>query len=308
MIAEQLIRAGLGFLRIVDRDLVELTNLQRQVLFDESDAAGEIPKSVAAANRLAEVNSQVRVESIVADVNAMNIESLCDVDLILDGTDNVATRYLINDAAVSRGIPWVYGGCVGVGGRAWGIWPGETACLRCVFPEPPKAEELATCDTAGVLGPAAGVVGSLQAATAIRFLVEGKSAAKKLPGLISVDVWSGEFRALASAARPALDCPCCARRNFPFLSTNGRDFTTNLCGRSAVQVLRAGPAARIDLAATALRWQKVGAVSECKWFIRCKLTDPAGIDLTLFPDGRLVVHGTTELMRAASLYARFVGK
>jgi len=149
---------GLGFLRIVDRDLVELTNLQRQVLFDESDAAGEIPKSVAAANRLAEVNSQVRVESIVADVNAMNIESLCDVDLILDGTDNVATRYLINDAAVSRGIPWVYGGCVGVGGRAWGIWPGETACLRCVFPEPPKARNWRRATRRGVLGPAAGVV------------------------------------------------------------------------------------------------------------------------------------------------------
>jgi adenylyltransferase/sulfurtransferase len=308
VIAEQLVRAGIGFLRIVDRDLAELTNLQRQVLFDESDAKAELPKAVAAANRLGEINSEVRIEPIVADVNALNVESYCDVDLILDGTDNVATRYLINDAAVSRRIPWVYGGCVGIGGRAWGIWPGETACLRCIFPDPPKADELETCDTAGVLGPAAGVVGALQAAMAIRFLVEGQSAAKKSPGLVSIDVWNGEFRTMSSAAKPTADCPCCGRRNFPFLSTNGRDFTTNLCGRRAVQVLRVAAEPRIDLAATALRWQKVGTVSQCQWFIRCKLNDPAGIDLTLFPDGRLVVHGTTEPLRATSLYARFVGR
>jgi len=307
VIAEQLVRAGVGFLRIVDRDLVELTNLQRQVLFDEQDAAGELPKSIAAANRLREINSEVQVEPIVADVNAMNIESFSDVDLILDGTDNVATRYLINDAAVSRRIPWVYGGCVGIGGRAWGIWPERTACLRCIFPDPPKADELQTCDTAGVLGPAAGVVGALQSAIAIRFLVEGPPAAENLPGLISIDVWNAEFRTMASAAKPVAGCPCCGRRNFPFLSTNGRDFTTNLCGRRAVQVLRAGTESRVDLAATASRWQKVGTVSENKWFIRCKLNDPAGIDLTLFPDGRLVVHGTTEPLRATSLYARFVG-
>ena len=155
--AELLVRAGMGLVRIVDRDLVELSNLQRQVLFDENDALRELPKAIAAADRLRKINSQVLIEPIVADVNAGNIESMAgDVDLILDGTDNVATRYLINDLAVKQRIPWVYGGCVSVTGRVWGISPGRTACLRCLFPKPPRADELPTCDTAGVLGPPRG--------------------------------------------------------------------------------------------------------------------------------------------------------
>ncbi|MGD0462711.1 MAG: ThiF family adenylyltransferase [Tepidisphaeraceae bacterium] len=308
IVAEMLVRAGVGLVRIVDRDLVELSNLQRQVLFDESDASRELPKAVAAADRLREINSHVRIEPIVADVNATNIESMAEgIELILDGTDNVATRYLINDLAVKDRIPWVYGGCVEVVGRVWGIWPGRTACLRCVFPEPPRADELPTCDTAGVLGPAAAMVGGLQAATAMRFLVEGRQHLGEMAGLISLDAWSGQYRAMASAAIPAADCPCCGQRNFPFLSTNGMDFTTNLCGRQAVQVLRPGSAGRIDLTVTAERWRKIGTVATSPWFVKCKLNDPAGIDLTLFPDGRLVVHGSAEGSRAKSLYARFVG-
>jgi adenylyltransferase/sulfurtransferase len=306
--AELLVRAGVGFVRIVDRDLVELSNLQRQVLFDESDASRELPKAIAAADRLKEINSQVHIEPMVADINATNIESMADgIHLILDGTDNVATRYLINDLAVKHQIPWVYGGCVGVVGRVWGIWPGRTACLRCIFPERPRADELPTCDTAGVLGPAAAMVGGLQAATAIRFLVEGREKLSESAGLISIDAWNGQFRTLPSATTPIVDCPCCSQRNFPFLSTNGIDFTTNLCGRNAVQVLRPGSAGRIDLALTAEKWRKVGTVATSPWFVKCKLNDPAGIDLTLFPDGRLVVHGSTEPSRAKSLYARFVG-
>jgi molybdopterin/thiamine biosynthesis adenylyltransferase len=308
IVAEMLVRAGIGFVRIVDRDLVELSNLQRQVLFDEADATGELPKAVAAANRLREINSQVSIEPIVADVNATNIESMAaGIDLILDGTDNVATRYLINDLAVKNRMPWVYGGCVGVVGRVWGIWPEKTACLRCIFPERPRADELPTCDTAGVLGPAAAMVGGLQAATAIRFLVEGRERLGEMAGLISLDAWTGQYRAMASAATPAADCPCCRERNFPFLSTNGIDFTTNLCGRHAVQVLRPDSAGRIDLAVTSERWSRIGTVATSPWFIKCKLNDPAGIDLTLFPDGRLVVHGLAEPSRAKSLYARFVG-
>lgn len=308
IVAEMLVRGGVGLLRIVDRDLVELTNLQRQVLFDESDAARELPKAVAAAERLRKINSQVRIEPVVADVNAANIESLAaETDLILDGADNVATRYLINDLAVKQRIPWVYGGCVGVVGRAWGIWPLRTACLRCMFPNPPRADELPTCDTAGVLGPAAAMVGGLQAALAIRMLVEGPQRSGELPGLISLDAWSGQFRTMASASKSAADCPCCGQRNFPFLSTNGSDFTTNLCGRRAVQVVPGGPAGKIDLSVTAEKWRKIGAVATSPWFVRCKLNDPAGIDLTLFADGRLVVQGSTEASRARSLYARFVG-
>jgi molybdopterin/thiamine biosynthesis adenylyltransferase len=305
--AELLTRAGIGFLRIVDRDLVELTNLQRQLLFDESDAAREIPKSIAAAERLQKINSELEIDPVVADCSAVNIESLADVDLILDGTDNISTRYLINDFAVREGIPWIYGACVGVEGRVWGIWPNRTACLRCVFPEPPNANELPTCDTAGVLGPAATIVGGFQAAMAIRFIVEGESATSNSVGLLSFDVWTGQFRSLSSAAKVADDCPCCRQRNFPFLSTNGRDFTTNLCGRRTIQVLRPVSQGQIDLNAVAERWQKLGTVGQSPWFVRCKLNDPAGIDLTLFPDGRLLVHGVTDPMRATSLYARFVG-
>jgi len=305
--AELLARAGIGFLRIVDRDLVEFSNLQRQLLFDENDATQELPKSVAAAQRLRQINHEVEIDAIVADANAANIESFADVDLILDGTDNVATRYLINDLAVRNRIPWIYGACVGVEGRVWGIWPGHTACLRCLFPDPPSATDLPTCDTAGVLGPAAAIVGSFQAALAIRFIVERESAAHQSPGLLSFDAWTGQFRSLASAATAVETCPCCRQRNFPFLSTNAGDFTTNLCGRRTVQVLRAGSQSQIDLATIALRWQKLGTVGRSPWFVRCKLTDPSGIDLTLFPDGRLLVHGVTDPMRATSLYARFVG-
>jgi molybdopterin-synthase adenylyltransferase len=305
--AEMLVRSGIGFLRLVDRDLVELTNLQRQVLFDERDAAENLPKSVAAARRLREINGEVEIEAIVADANAANIESFADVDLILDGTDNISTRYLLNDLSVRNRIPWIYGGCVGTEGRVWGIWPGRTACLRCIFPDPPNANELPTCDTAGVLGPAATTVGGFQAALAIRFIVEGESSADKSAGLVSFDVWTCRFHSLSSASIPADGCPCCRQRKFPFLSTNGMDFTTNLCGRQAVQVLRSGLAGPIDLAAIAERWQNLGTVGRSPWFVRCKLTDPAGIDLTLFSDGRLLVHGITDPMRATSLYARFVG-
>jgi adenylyltransferase/sulfurtransferase len=326
VVAETLVRGGVGFLRLVDRDLVELSNLQRQFLFEERDAIERIPKSVAAAERLGRVNSTVVIEPVVADVNAGNIEELASkIDLIVDGTDNLATRYLINDLAVKEGIPWIYGGCVGVEGRVLGVWPNVTACLRCLFPDPPQARDLPTCDTAGVLGPASVVVGGLQAAVAIRFLVKGEpSESSAIPspppeyqgrgkigstatmGLLSIDVWSGQFRSIAATIQE--DCPCCGQREFPFLSTKESDFTTTLCGRQAVQVLGGRGSAKIDLVATAAKWQMAGEVQKSPWFIRCRLNDPAGIDLTLFPDGRLLVHGTHEPMRAKSIYARFVGE
>ena len=171
VIAEQLARAGVGLLRIADRDVVELTNLQRQVLFDERDVAEHTPKAVAAARRLKEINSEVRVEALICDVHAGNIEDFVDGDLIIDGTDNVETRYLVNDISVKHGLPWVYGACVGTEGRCMAVLPPEDACLRCVYPEPPSATELPTCDTAGVLGPAAALVASLQVTAAIRLLV-----------------------------------------------------------------------------------------------------------------------------------------
>jgi molybdopterin-synthase adenylyltransferase len=311
-ISELLVRAGVGFVRLVDRDLVELSNLQRQTLFDEQDAVGEVPKAVAAARRLGAVNSSVKVEPIVADVNPTNIESLVGVDgaagegavdLILDGTDNISTRYLINDVAVKYGLPWIYGACVGMAGRVMAIWPTKTACLRCVFPQPPDAANLPTCDTSGVLGPAAAAVAAFQAATAIRCLVEpGYSA-----GLLSLDVWEGQMRTMGSASVADPDCPACARREFPFLSATADAYTTTLCGRKAVQVQRTLGGPRLSLPQAAERLANAGQVRRSDWFIKCRLHEAADIDLTLFPDGRLLVHGTTDPLRAKSLYARYIG-
>jgi adenylyltransferase/sulfurtransferase len=308
-LAELLVRAGVGFMRLVDRDLVELSNLQRQVLFDEQDAQRQMPKSVAAAQRLARINSTVKIEPIVADAHAANLPALADigqqrpVDLILDGADNVAVRYLINDLAVQQGISWIYAGCVETGGRVMSIVPGGTACLRCLFPQPPAAQQLPTCDTAGVLGPAAVAVAALAAAAAMRLLV----GAGPLPrGLICLDLWTGESRDLISATAPAADCPCCGKRQFPFLCQTDGDWTTTLCGRAAVQVLQAGRTC-VDLGSAARRWQRIGKVQQSPWFVRCRLHEPEGIDLTLFGDGRLLVHGTTDPMRARSIYSRFVG-
>jgi molybdopterin-synthase adenylyltransferase len=310
-LAELLVRAGIGFLRLVDRDLVELTNLQRQVLFDEEDARQELPKSIAAARRLAKINSSVRIDPLVADFHAGNAASLAGiesqpVDLILDGTDNVATRYLINDLSVKYSIPWVHGACIGMEGRVLGVWPGKTACLRCIYPEPPPASELPTCDTAGVLNAAAAATAAMQAAVAMRFLVEG-SPGSGGGALLTLDVWKSQFRSIAAPVQA--DCSCCQGRQFPFFSTAAADFTTTLCGRRAIQVQSASPVGPegFDLKMAAVRLRQAGSVSQSAYFLRCRLQDPPGIELTLFPDGRLLVHGMTDLGRARSIYARFIG-
>lgn len=302
-IAEQLARAGAGFLRIVDRDIVELSNLQRQVLFDESHVKAGYPKALAAAERLAVINSEIRIDPHIVDLHAGNIESLIDsIDLILDGTDNVATRYLLNDAAINCHIPWVYGACVGVEGRVMAIRPGQSPCLRCIFPHPPRPEELATCDTAGVLGSAAAVVASLQVVAAIKMLTR---MGEELPcELLSVDLWSNRFHAMPLNDARRADCPCCGLRQFEFLSRSPSESAVTLCGRDAVQVRGSGQA---DLSAVADRWSHLGTVERHRFFLRCHLAEPANIRLTLFGDGRLIVQGTRDGTRAKSLYARFVG-
>ena len=306
-VAEQLVRAGVGFLRIADRDIVELTNLQRQVLFTEDDAKRAWPKAAAAAERLGVINSSVSVEPLVVDVHAGNIQSLVQVgesrvSLIIDGTDNVATRYLINDVAVKHGIPWIYGACIGTQGRVMTVRPGISACLRCVFPTPPAADELPTCDTAGVLGPAAAIVGALQAAAAIKLLTGNESAVGE--ELLTLDVWSNRAHAVSLSEARRRDCVCCAQRRFEFLSNTTGQSTVALCGRNAIQV-RAD--ATVELGSIAERWHRLGAVEKSPFFVRCRLTDPADTTLTLFADGRLIIHGTQDPARAKSLYARFVG-
>ena len=312
VVADQLARAGVGLLRIVDRDVVELTNLQRQILFDEADARDGTPKAVAAAKRLGAINAEVRVEPIVRDLHGGNLEELAGltgdgprVDLIIDGTDNVDTRYLLNDVSVKHDLPWVYGACVGTEGRVMAIRPPATACLRCVFPEPPGPGELPTCDTAGVLGPVAATVASLQSVAALKLLTDQASAHAN--ELVSLDLWKGRFRStsLYEAKRP--DCPACGLRRFEFLDrpTDGRSIT--LCGRNAVQVLPGKRSGRIDLSVLAERLRSAGRVQATPYLLRCKPEGAGEIELTVFADGRAIVHGTSDFDRAKSAYARWVG-
>jgi adenylyltransferase/sulfurtransferase len=303
VVAEQLVRAGVGSLRLVDRDVVEWTNLQRQVLFDESDAREALPKAIAAQRRLAQINSSVRIEPVVADVHSGNIEGFAaGVDLILDGTDNVETRYLLNDVSVKHNVPWVYGACVGTEGRSMPVAPGVTACLRCVFPDPPAGAELPTCDTAGVLAPAAAAVASMQTVAAIKLLTGNGGDVRG--ELWSGDLWNGRFRTLNVDRDPA--CPTCGRRTFEFLDRPAGQSTT-LCGRGAVQVRPAGANVRLDLNAAAQKLRGVGEVEQTPYLVRCRPRGEGRMELTLFADGRMIVAGTTDQDNARSLYARYVG-
>jgi molybdopterin-synthase adenylyltransferase len=309
VIADQLVRAGVGWLRICDRDIVETTNLQRQVLFDESDAAAELPKAIAAAQRLGRVNSAVTVDARVVDVDTGNVEELAGVagagsraDLLLDGTDNVETRYLLNDIAVKHGLPWVYGACVGTTGRVMAIRPGVTPCLRCLFPEAAGPGELPTCDTAGVLGPAAAVVASLQSIAAIKLLVGDTTALAE--ELLTLDVWANRIKSVSTRDARRDDCPTCGRRQFEFLERDASS-ATSLCGRDAIQVRPSNPRARLDGKTVAARLTGVAQVEVTPHFTRARL--PEGIGLTVFPDGRAIVNGTTDPARARAIYARYVG-
>jgi adenylyltransferase/sulfurtransferase len=306
VIAEQLVRAGIGHLRIADRDIVELSNLQRQVLFDEEDAKQGLPKAVAAAQRLLRVNSSVEILPLVVDVYSENIEELIGekTDLILDGTDNVETRYLLNDACVKLGVPWVYGACVGTEGRVMAIRPGVTPCVRCVFQQLPAAGELPTCDTAGVLGSAAGVAASLQVVAAIKLLTGNVDAVGR--ELITFDLWSNRIRSVDTTGSRRADCPACGQRRFEFLEQRNGSLTTALCGRNAVQV-RPPAGAAPDASKVAERLSAVGKVEKNSYLLRCQLSDTEGLTLSLFADGRLIVHGTSDPARARSIYARYVG-
>jgi len=305
-LADQLARAGVGLLRIADRDIVELTNLQRQTLFDERDAAASAAKAEAAARRLSQVNSQITIEPLVTDVWAGNIEELIEgIDLILDGTDNVQTRYLINDAAVKSGISWIHGACVGTEGRVLAIVPGQGACLRCVYPDPPAAGELPTCDTAGILQSAAAAVASLQAAAATRILTGQFTGADQK--LWKLDIWSGRFASIDLSDARREDCPCCGRGAFAFLDAALADSATSLCGRNAVQIRPARPWNNADFDRAVANLRRVGLVEQGTFFSRCRLAESQGLTLTCFRDGRLLVHGTADTGRAKAIYAKFIG-
>jgi adenylyltransferase/sulfurtransferase len=303
VIAEQLARAGAGFLRICDRDIVELTNLQRQTLFEESDAADGIPKAIAAANRLRRINTTITIDPHAIDIHSGNIEQLlAGSDIILDGTDNAETRYLLNDAAVKHTIPWVYGACVGTTGRVMGIVPGRSPCLRCLFPDPPGAGELATCDTAGVLAPAANVVASLQVVEAMKILLADPSAATEM---ITLDLWPMRMKSIATIDARRPDCPTCGQRDFAFLNTRPGAGAAVLCGRNTVQLTPA-PNGTFQLERLKPRLESAGNVQATPYFLRCQIRQ-SNLTLTLFPDGRALVHGTADPAVARSIYAKIVG-
>lgn len=305
VIADTLTRAGIGFLRIVDRDYVELNNLQRQVLFDESDVAEGMPKSVAAANKLARINSDVQLEPIVADAQAANIEELCKgADLILDGTDNFETRFLINDAAVKLGIPWVYGACVGVTGMVMPIVPRDTPCLRCIWGEPPPPGMNPTCDTAGVLSPVVQVVASLQCMEALKLLVGKREALNRR--LMQIDMWEGKFSEFdVSGSRESGACVCCQQGRYEYLDARGSGRTASLCGRLAVQV-SSGSRGEVDLPGVAARIAPLAKQQPQvnRYLLRFAVDK---YEVTLFRDGRAIIKGTNEPDEARTVYARYIG-
>jgi molybdopterin-synthase adenylyltransferase len=294
--AEALARAGVGRLTIIDRDYVEPSNLQRQWLFDEADAAAALPKAVAAEKSLARVNSGVRVKSVVADLEPSNIDELLgESALILDGTDNFETRYLINDYCVSRQSPWIYGAAVGSYGVTMPVLPGQGACFRCVYPEAP-GEPQPTCETAGVLNSVTATVAALQVADALKLLCTGTLELH----LTTLDVWKGAMRRIAAPARDT-ECPACSLCQYPYLDGERRA-PISLCGRNAVQIHeRSRP---LDLQELRLKLQPLGEVRANEFGLRffCR-----PYEMTIFPDGRAIVKGTTDAGLARSLYARYIG-
>lgn len=299
--AESLARAGIGKLRIADRDFVEASNLQRQTMFTEADAAERIPKAIAAQNHIREINSEIDVEAEVVDVNYSNMERLIkDCDVVLDGTDNFATRYLINDACVKHQINWIYGAAVGSYGVTMTILPHQTPCLRCVFEEAPPAASAPTCDTAGVIMPIISVVASVQVTEALKLLLGQQESLNK--SLMQFDLWRNEWRRI-NPGPPSPECPTCGRGVFETLEPASGDFAAVLCGRDAVQI-SPSQTTRINFEELAERLRPTGEVKFNDYLLRFRTGE---YELTVFQDARSIIKGTSEVKTARSLYAKFVG-
>lgn len=298
VIASTLARSGVGSLKIADRDFVELNNLQRQVLYDEQDVSSRTPKAIAAAQKLGRINSAIQILPCVTDVDAENIEELiADVDLVLDGTDNFETRYLVNDACVKHAKAWIYGGAVAGYGATMTILPHESACFRCVFQHAPPPGTLPTCDTAGIIAPIVNVIGSLVSAEALKFFV-GSGVRNR--GLINIDLWENTFDTITIERRA--DCLCCVKHQFDFLDdvSNGAAF---LCGRNAIQI-RPPKKSALDLTHLAARLAPLGRVTQNDYLVQFTLDD---FDVTIFPDARAIIKGTEDASVARSVYAKYVG-
>ncbi|OCT11654.1 thiamine biosynthesis protein ThiF [Paenibacillus pectinilyticus] len=304
VLANHMVRAGVGYVRIIDRDFVDLSNLQRQMLYDEEDAAGTVPKAIAAAARLQLVNSAVVVDPHVCDLNATNAEQLLhDVDLILDGTDNFAVRFLLNDISIKLGIPWIYGGAVASRGVSLTILPGQTPCLRCLFTQAPAAGTTDTCDTAGVIGGIIHVVASFQATEALKLLV---GAAEQLNlNMQQWDLWFNQNSSIRVAGAKKSDCPACANQQFDYLDAHlDSDTIQSLCGRNSVQIHPILPSTQ-PLDYWEERLKPLGLVEKNRFLL--KFHASADIQMILFPGGRVLIQGTEDLIQAKSLYSRYIG-
>jgi molybdopterin-synthase adenylyltransferase len=299
--AEALARAGVGRLRLVDRDFVEASNLQRQTMFTEQDALERLPKSVACRNHLAEINSEIETEAEVVDVNNSNVERLIEgCDVVLDGTDNFATRYLINDACVRHRVNWIYGAAVGSYGLTMTVRPRVSPCLRCVFEEAPPAASAPTCDTAGVIMPIISIVAAVQVSEALKLLT-GQTE-KLHRSLMQFDVWQNQWRRI-NLDTPSPECPTCGLGRYETLEAEAGDFAVSLCGRDAVQVSPRRPA-EVNLPALAERLRAAGEVQLNPYLLRLRAGD---YELTVFKDARAIIRGTDDVPTARSLYARYVG-
>ena len=320
--AGMLARAGVGNLKIVDRDFIEMTNLQRQVLYDERDVAESVPKAEAARRRIAAVNSQIEVTAIVDDINHANVESLvAGCDVVVDGLDSFETRYLVNDAAVKLGVPYVYGGAVACSGSVYAILPHTpsgsapweaagvaTPCLRCIFEQMPPPAAAPTCDTVGVLGSVVSIVGNYEAVEALKILTGAWAAIN--PAMVNIDVWENSFDELnVASAYDAGDCPCCRQRRFEFIEGKFGTSTTTLCGGNSVQLTQMfKDVDKPDLDQLAERLKRHGPVSRNPFMLRAEITDGGRTyELSLFADGRAIVKGTTESSVARSVFAKYVG-
>ncbi|HET9921587.1 MAG TPA: ThiF family adenylyltransferase [Ktedonobacteraceae bacterium] len=304
VLANNLCRAGIGRITIADRDFIEMNNLQRQVLFDEEDVARRLPKVVAAAEKLRRMNSETKIEALVEDINADGIETLVrDTDLVLDATDNFETRYLLNDVCVKYQRPWIYSGVIASYGVTMNILPGETPCLRCVFPEMPLPGTTPTCDTAGVLNGIVGAITGVASTEALKILLNSDKISR---AMFWMDVWENTCDRIELPRQP--DCPACGQHHFEFLDTLSGSYSTSLCGRNAVQVRAAKrpdlPRVSLNLAELAERLRPAGEVNYNEFLLRF-LVD--GYEMTIFPDARAIIKGTDDEQVARSVYARYIG-
>lgn len=298
-----LTRAGIGHIRIIDRDFIEESNLQRQILFDENDIAEGIPKAIAAQRKLRGINTKTNIEGIVTDVNYANIDELTkNADIILDGTDNFETRFLINDFCVKNNIPWIYSACIGSRGVMMNIIPSKTPCLRCVFETMPQMGSFPTCDTAGVIGSIAGVIGSIQVTEAIKILTKNYESINKT--LLEIDVWDTRYKQIdVSSLRNLNNCPTCKSHKYRYLEAENGVMTTLICGKNAVQVMYRN-ISNIDLEKLAKRLASISDVSSNEFMLKFHVKDH---EFTVFPDGRAIITGTNDLSMAKSLYSKYLG-